>query len=266
MKYSMLVLSLDESKDMSIERLAETAARIGLDGVELYAPSLRSLAWDYLKRVKDALDARRLRVSMISLSTNLTHPTAEMWLWNRSHIKVMCELAERFETKILRVTLGHHQGLSHEQSLNNARRRLAEAIRIAEEKDVTLALENHPLPDIENRLEVLLELLETFPAENLRVNYDPANALRVGEDPVANLRALIGKVVHLHAKNGYINANNEFIAEPAVWRGQTDWKALVKELKAARYNGYLSLQYSGEQAEETLAKSLAYLKGLERQA
>jgi len=264
MKYGMMILSLEESYPTDIQSRMTICQKLNLDGVEIWLPSLTSLSWQYIKNIKDVLDKSDLEVSMLTLTTDFVHPDEDIWRWNRSYLKIAAELAQRFETRIIRVTLHHHSALTLQQTLKNAKSRMEEALQIAEDEDVILALENHP-GDIENRKAVLQEMFATFDTERLRLNYDPANAFIVNEDPVSTLRELIGKVVHIHAKNGSMTSDGQFVAEPAdIWKGDTDYKALMSILNEACYDGFFSLQLAGQTPEQSLKKSVTYLRELER--
>ena len=264
MKYCMMILSLEESYPRDIQSRTTICKKLNLDGVEIWLPSLTSLSWQYIKNIKDALDESDLEVSMLTLTTDFVHPDEDVWRWNKSYLKIAAELAKRFETRILRVTLHHHPALSLQQALMNAKARMREALQIVEDEDVVFAIENHP-GDIENRQAVLKEMFATFDTERLRLNYDPANAFIVNEDPVSTLRELIGKVVHIHAKNGHMMEGGKFMAEPVdIWKGNTDYKALMRILNEAGYDGFLSLQLGGKTPEQSLKRSVMYLRELER--
>ncbi|MBC8231223.1 sugar phosphate isomerase/epimerase [bacterium] len=264
MKYGMMILSLEESDQRDINSLTKICKKINLDGVEIWLPSLTSLSWQYIKSIKDVLDESDLEVSMLTLTTDFVHPDEDVWRWNRSYLKMAAELARRFETRIIRVTLHHHPALSLQQAVRNAKARMREALRIAEDEDVVLALENHP-GDIENHKAVLKEMFATFDTERLKLNYDPANAFIVNEDPVSTLRELIGKVVHIHAKNCYVTEEGKFVAEPAdIWKGNTDYRVLMSILNEVGYDGFFSLQLAGQTPEQSLKRSVTYLRELER--
>ena len=264
MKYGMMILSLEESGPGDINSLSSICKKINLDGVEIYLPSFTSLSWKYMKNVKDTLAASDLEVSMLTLDTDFVHPVEDVWRWNRSYLRIAAELARRFETRILRVTLSRHPSLSLQQAVTNAKARMGEALQIAEDGDVVLAIENHP-GDIENRKAVLEEMFAAFDTERLKLNYDPANAFLVNEDPVSTLRELIGKVVHIHAKNYHVMEGGKLAAEPAdIWKGNTDYKTLMGILNEAGYDGFFSLQFTGKTPEQSLEKSVAYLRELER--
>jgi len=258
-----MILSLEESYGRDINSLTTICKKLSLDGVEIWLPSLTSLSWQYLKNIKDALTQSDLEMSMLTLTTDFVHPDEEVWQWNRSYLKIAAELAKRFETGIIRVTLHHHPELSLQQALMNAKTRMREALQIAEDEDVILAIENHP-GDIENRKAVLQEMFATFDTERLRLNYDPANAFIVNEDPLSTLRELIGKVVHIHAKNCYMEGG-KFVAEPAdIWKGNTDYRVLMSILDEAGYDGFFSLQLAGKTPEQSLKRSVTYLREIER--
>jgi sugar phosphate isomerase/epimerase len=94
----------------------------------------------------------------------------------------------------------------------------------------------------------------------LRVNYDTGNAFLGGEDPYAGLQAVVDRVVHIHAKDITVQhaeaEKGKVTGTPvgcACGDGVIDWTRVVAILKAAGYDGVLSVECgTPQQAERSL--------------
>lgn len=94
------------------------------------------------------------------------------------------------------------------------------------------------------------------------INYDPSHLLRMGIDPLRFIKEFAPQVVHVHGKDTIIDADRlynhgteqaGFLTEAQRWggwfwrytipgRGRAPWGALLAELKAARYQGFVSIE------------------------
>ena len=103
------------------------------------------------------------------------------------------------------------------------------------------------------KIKSLTRILELVDSPWIRVNYDCGNTFLSGEDPYAMLEAVIGKVVHVHAKDisrQQADAERGKVTGTAVGcacgDGEIDWHRIVKRLKEAGYKGVLSVECGTE--------------------
>ena len=103
----------------------------------------------------------------------------------------------------------------------------------AEEKQVILALEDHPIVGWD--LEEFTKILELLDDERMKVNLDTSN---VHPDTVVELaRRVADRVVHLHVKDRLNNDHGIVIGT-----GEVDFKGIFKHLKNAGFDGWMSLE------------------------
>jgi sugar phosphate isomerase/epimerase len=130
-----------------------------------------------------------------------------------------------------------------------------------EENGVFLGVEQHG--PFTARIRHMPRILELVDSPWIRCNFDCGNTFLSGEDPYAMLEAVIGKVVHVHAKDISVRqaeAERGKVTGTAVGcacgDGVIDWKRLVGRLKRAGYQGTLSVECG---TEEQAVRSLAHL-------
>jgi len=138
---------------------------------------------------------------------------------------------------------------------------LTTVLRTAERYRVYIGIEPHQ--SISRTTEGLLRIATLVESPFLRVNYDTGNAYLAGVDPYEGLEAVRHLLVHVHAKD---------IARPhselergkvtgtpvgcACGDGVIDWKRVVAILRAAKFEGVLSVECGTEQQAK---RSLAHL-------
>ena len=118
-----------------------------------------------------------------------------------------------------------------------------EAVEVAEEYDVKLAVENH----IDYTSDECVELLEQVGSPYLGLNLDTGNFLRLLDDPVEGARKLAGHVYATHIKDlkpvkGVDAREWYFFSSTPVGDGLVDnWK-LAQILHDAGYQGFLAVE------------------------
>jgi sugar phosphate isomerase/epimerase len=156
--------------------------------------------------------------------------------------------------------------------------------KFAAELGVRVAFENcpqgpfHQPPDGINFMctpEMWERAFNELPMENLGLQWDPSHLVCQFIDPVENLRRFGRKVFHVHAKDAQIN--RDALARHGIWHsdtmahrfpglGDSDWTAIVRELKAQGYEGCLDIEgrhdpvYHGERENEGLLIGIRHLK------
>jgi len=141
---------------------------------------------------------------------------------------------------------------------------LTTVLRIAERYRVYIGIEPHQ--SISSRTEGLLRIATLVESPFLRVNYDTGNAYLAGVDPYEGLEAVRPLLVHVHAKDIAL-AHSELergkvTGTPvgcACGDGVIDWKRVAAILRAAKFEGVLSVECGTEQQA---ARSLEHLNSV----
>lgn len=118
-----------------------------------------------------------------------------------------------------------------------------EAVKVAEEYDVILAVENH----IDYTSDEIKELLDRVDSPYLGVNLDTGNFLRLLDDPVDGAAKLADRVYATHIKDlkpvKGVNAKEwYFFSSTPVGEGLVDNQKLAQILYDADYPGFLAVE------------------------
>lgn len=142
-----------------------------------------------------------------------------------------------------------------------------EAVKVAEDNDVKLAVENH----IDYTADECLELLERVDSPYLGLNLDTGNFLRLLDDPVEGTKKLANRVFATHIKDlkpvAGVNATEwYFFSSAPVGDGLVNNQKIAQYLFDAGYEGFLAVEtdslhpdYAGQEFD-SVAKSVAKLK------
>jgi sugar phosphate isomerase/epimerase len=134
----------------------------------------------------------------------------------------------------------------------------------AESRGISLAIEaiaGHLFHRIDDYSRMAADL-----EAGIKVNFDPSHLIVQGEDPARLVAEHGGDVVHVHIKDGA--GRYPDFSFPPLGRGGIDFAGLVKDLRAAGYDGVLSVEYEAqvygfhETGDEILANGRGYLRGL----
>jgi sugar phosphate isomerase/epimerase len=256
----------DDSK-LSIEECIDEAARMGFDGVEILHMQMESEEPGYLQRLK-----RRAFVNGLSLSGFSTHqgfvsPDAEVRQRNIDHTIHTIELAYALGIPTIRVNTGRWgtskdfdelmanrgieprlEGYTDDDGFKWVIDSFERCLPTAEKCGVTMGLENHwglgRTPD------GVLRIVDAIDSPWLQVTLDTGNFL---EDPYDRLEQLAPHAVLVQAKTYYGGG---------IWYAlELDYPRIAAMLRRHNYNGYVSLEFEGQEDWQTaIPKSLALLR------
>ena len=138
-------------KTMSNEDWITMAAELGLDGTEIYEPFVSSLDASGMARLAGFVQDAGLQVSMYTSESDFSNP--EKREQTIAHVKHAVDAALVFRTDIVRLTAASHtlvdrawiKGVSKEDVMQSVADGLKGCLDYGEEKQVMLALEDHPV-------------------------------------------------------------------------------------------------------------------------
>jgi sugar phosphate isomerase/epimerase len=148
---------------------------------------------------------------------------------------------------------------------------IREVADYAGQQGVITTVENHGFyMQAAERVEKLLDAVDH---PNFALTMDMGNFLCVNDDPVAAVKRLAKRAVMVHAKDFHVKPKKQ---APGSWlhtptpiairgaiagHGNVDIPAQLRALKAARYDGYLSLEFEGlEEPTFAIEAGLGYLR------
>jgi len=227
-------------KTMTREDWTKIAVEVGLDGTEIYETFVGDLDAAGMAKYRDAVHDAGMQVSMFSREDNFANPAEREQAI--AQVKRSVDAAVILGTNIVRVTAGcphtpEERAYIQETDRDEVVRSCVEGLRgcldHAEEKNVMLAIEDHPI--IGWDVEEFMKVLDLLDDERMKVNLDTSN---VSPDTVLDLtRRVADRVVHLHVKD---RRNNEH--RIVIGTGEVDLAGIFGILKKAGFDGWMSLE------------------------
>lgn len=238
------------------------AKRAGADGVELLDFFYQDTERDRAAAMR-ALEETGLPVGVFSVAQNFAKPDAQDRAAELNKIKFGVDEAVRYGAKVVRVFAGD---VAHDSpiTLDDARQwivdGLAEASLYAAEKGVKLALENHGrlAGRGEQVRSIILDARAKAGNDALGANPDTGNFLLVGQPSHEAIRevASLANMVHFkdfapapagHEGFAYQALDGTKFLGTVIGEGSVDLGACVAELKEAGFDGWLNMEYEGEE-------------------
>jgi sugar phosphate isomerase/epimerase len=235
---------------MSVSEWAREASELGLDAIDLHIGFVKSREPDYLKRMRQEIEATGLQVAMVTTYSDFTHPDpderAHQILESQTDIRVAAELG----AELVRITAGQaHPETAREEGIAWVMEGLTQALAVAEREGVRLVFENHEKPtvwqheDFSRPTDIFLQIVKATASTSLGVNFDTANPLIYGYDPLPLLKQVLDRVVSVHAADtGAWGAKQRVV----VGTGLVPFRDVFTMLKAAGFEGWICLvEWSG---------------------
>ena len=249
-----LFKELINDKTLSLEEWINMAAELGLDGIEMYEPYLESWDKTHMARLADSVYEAGLQISMFTSYCNFSSPDSAKREQETEHVKQAVDAAVVFRTDIVRLTAGSWiDGLSQEEVLQNIADGLRGCLDYAEEKQVMLGLEDHPI--VGTKISDFVKILQLVDDDRLKVNLDTSNPMVSGDNSVDLAKLVANRIVHLHASDRL--KNHQHCLEGT---GEVDFPGVFKVLKNAGYDGWISLEAGGENGKEDIRRGIEYIR------
>jgi sugar phosphate isomerase/epimerase len=234
-------------------------------------------------RVRDAYAAAGLSISSLEcMYQNILDPARTTKL--SEIVRASVKLSGFLGVNVLGCLAGRLENRPLEESLPAYKSVWGELGKLAADHGLKIAFENCPKgpfhqPPGGNNFLCLPEIWERafneVPLESLGLEWDPSHLVCMFIDPVENLRRFGRKIFHVHAKDARVNRRN--LARFGIWHydtschcfpglGDSDWTAIVRELKASGYDSALDVEgwhdpvYRGEREDEGLRIGLEHLR------
>lgn len=257
------------ARSMTLEEFLHRAHELGVDGVSLESCFFPSLDTEYLLQVRELLDEYNLdRVFAWG------HPDGLEGGTNQDAYREMIrgfDSARTIGAKVMRVVGSslRFRNQPHGPQIERLTRMFREAIQVAEEYGVRMAVENH----IDFTADEMLSLLTDVNSPWLGINFDTGNFLRLLDDPIKGMAKLVPYVYATHIKDLKVQegvAADEwyFFSCTPVGEGVVDNSRLVQLLADAGYEGLLAVEidflhpdYENNE-DQAVVRSVAELKRL----
>jgi len=254
---------------MTLEDFLRRAHELGVGGVSIESCFLPSLDVEYLAHVRSLLDSYKLeRVFAWGHPDGLEGGTNQ----NAYGEMIGCfEAARGIGANVMRVVGSslRFRSQPHGPQIERLTGMFREAVKVAEEYGIRMAIENH----IDFNADEMLSLLTAVDSPWLGINFDTGNFLRLLDDPVKAMAKLAPYVYATHIKDLKVQKGVPadewyFFSSAPVGDGLIDNRKLVELLAAAGYTGLLAVEIDflhpdyGDDEDAAVARSVAELQRL----
>jgi sugar phosphate isomerase/epimerase len=251
--YSYRKFLAGKPPQMDLFDFVNLAADMALDAVELtsyyFPPDVKD---EYLHRLKQHAFVLGLDVSGTSVGNDFCVPPGPEREKQLALVRTWVDHAAELDAPVIRIFAGKvPKGETEEIAVARAIEGIRASLPYAEEKGVTLALENHG--GITATPDQLLTLVKAVDAPNFGVNLDTGNFRT--PDPYADLARIAPYAVNVQVKTE--------IGRDGKAKEEADLARIVDILREARYSGYVVLEYeAGEDPMGAVPRHIKTLRGL----
>lgn len=256
-----------EDSKLSIERCIDESARMGFDAVEILHIQMEGEENGYLQRLKQQAFVNGVALCGLSTHQGFLSPDRAERQKNIDHTIHTIELAYKLGIPTMRVNTGRwgtsknfdelmanrgieprHPGYTDEDGYKWVIASLEKCLPAAEKCGVTLGLENHW--GLGLTPEGVLRIVNAIDSPWLQCTLDTGNFL---EDPYDRLEQMAPQAVFVQAKT-YFGGGIWYTLD-------LDYSRIAKMLRSHNYNGYVSLEFEGNEDWPTaIPKSLDVLR------
>lgn len=250
-----------------IEKVIESAARLGFDGVEILHRQMRDETAVYMNALKQAAFRNGLALPMLSIHQDFVHPDAAERRKHVDHTKRCIDLASQMGIPAVRLNSGRWktiksfddlmkvkgneppvEGYTNDDAFRWCVDSIGDCLPTAEKAGVILALENHW--GLTTSVEMLLRIYNAVKSPWLGINLDTGN---FPGDPYAGIEQLAPHASIVQAKT-YHGGGEWYTLD-------LDYKRIAGILRKANYHGWVSLEMEGKETPDTaVAKSYRVLR------
>ena len=273
--------ALCKDGSMLVEEWINLAVKLDIEGLEWYAGFLQMGDKRNWKTFRSMVEDHGKVIPMMCCSPDFTHPDKGFRQKEIEKEKHWIDMTYALGGSYCRVLSGQRRPeLSIDEGLKLAADCIYECLPYAQEKNITLVLENHykddfwEYPEFAQQADVFCSLVDGIDHPNFGVNYDPSNTYLAGEDPLELLKRVSKRVVTMHASDRYLKEGTiedlrkeeggaagyaKRLSHGEIGKGLNDYDAIFSELKNAGFNNWISIE-DGVDGMDQLARSVDFLR------
>ena len=272
--------ALCKDGSMKISEWILLASKLEIQGLEWYAGFLEMRDKKRWKDFKKMVEDIGKEIPMMCCSPDFTHPDQKFREKEILKQKQWIDMTNILGGSYCRVLSGQKRpGLSLSDGLHYASKCIADCLSYAEERGITLVLENHykddfwKYPEFAQKKDVFKSLVESINHPSFGVNFDPSNAFLAGEEPLDLLYSISDRVVTMHASDRYLKSGTiddlkkidsgkigyaNILSHGEVGKGMNDYDLIFKELKRVGFDNWISIE-DGVDGFDQLERSVKFV-------
>lgn len=266
---------------MTLAEWFKLAKTLDIDGLEFYAGFIELADQSNWSTLRQQVEDMGMTIPMLCCSPDFTHPDAAFRDAEIAKQKRWIEMTHALGGGYCRVLSGQRRPeLTIDQGVKLAADSIQACLPFAQERGVTLILENHykddfwEYPEFAQAMDVFCDLVAAIDHPNFGVNYDPSNAFLAGDDPIELLKRVSNRVVTMHASDRYLLEGTlddlrreedgavgyaKRLSHGEIGKGLNDYDAIFSELKSKGFDSWISIE-DGVDGIEQLQRSADFLR------
>ncbi len=273
--------ALCKDGSMHLAEWIELALKLDTEGLEWYAGFLEmrdERNWPIFRRM---VEDQGKSIPMMCCSPDFTHPDSKFRQIEIEKQKKWIDMTFAMGGSYCRVLSGQRRPqLSIPEGINLAADCIAACLPYAQEKNITLILENHykddfwEFPEFAQKIDVFCRLVDSLNHPFFGVNYDPSNTYLAGENPLDLLKRVSNRVVTMHASDRYLKEGTledlrqeesgaagyaKRLSHGEIGKGLNDYDAIFLELKRVGFNSWISIE-DGVDGIDQLERSVSFIR------
>ncbi|MDR1248558.1 MAG: sugar phosphate isomerase/epimerase [Treponema sp.] len=289
--------------DSSFEELIDYAGATGFECVEVccwprgkaerrYAGvthiDAEGLASQQAEHYKNYAGDRGVAISSLGYYPNPLDGDREAAVVAVDHIKKLIDLSAQMGINMVTTFIGKDKNKTVEENLELFRDVWAPLVKLAEDKNVRIGIENCPMLYTRNEWPggnnlasspaIWREMFSLIPNKNFGLNYDPSHPYLIGASYTKPVYEFRDRIFHVHFKDIKIHQDklddHGRFSYPALWHspklpglGGIDFGAFCSALYDIRYEGYAcievedkSFEGSPEAVKQGIKQSYRYMR------
>ena len=273
--------ALCKTGEMKVSEWISLASTLDIEGLEWYAGFIEMQDKNNWIRFRKEVEATGKTIPMMCCSPDFTHPGKTFRDNEIEKQKIWIDMTYTLGGSYCRVLSGQRRPeLSIDEGVKLAADCIYECLPYAQERNITLILENHykddfwQYPEFAQKMDVFCKLVDSVHHPFFGVNYDPSNTYLAGEDPLELLKKVSHRVVTMHASDRYLKEGTiedlrkeeggaagyaKRLSHGEIGKGLNDYDAIFTELKRVGFNNWISIE-DGVDGMEQLERSVAFLR------
>lgn len=280
----------------TFEEMIDTAAEMGFECVEAacwpagkaerrYAGvshiDVDALDDEKARYINDYCAKRGVSLSALAFYPNTMDGDLEKRAAAVAHLKKVIQASHRLGVNLVTTFIGRDQTKSVEENLELVKEVWPPIIKLAEELNVKIAIENCPMlfgrdqwPGGQNLMTtpaIWRKVFEILPSQNLGINYDPSHFVWQMMDYLQPLYEFKDKIFHVHYKDiklyperlnqvGIMAYPLEYMSPKLPGLGDVDWGKYVSALTDIGYDGCTCIEVEDRAFEGSRERILDSLR------
>ena len=271
----------------SFKEVIDTASAIGYDCIEVacwpqekatrrYAGvshiNIEDLDDSKIEHIKEYLNEKGVEISALAYYPNTLEPDLEKRNNYIAHLENIIRTAPKLDVHTVTTFIGRIKDKTIEENLVEYEKVWKPIVKLAEENNVRIAIENCPMlftkdqwPGGENLATtpaIWRKMFEIIPSDNLGINYDPSHFIWQQIDYIRPLYEFRDKIFHVHYKDikvykdklsdvGIMAYPLDFMSPKLPGLGDVDWGKYVSALTDIGYDGYTCIEIEDKAFEDS---------------